>query len=689
MNRPKLHIGTFLLATVLAALISFSALMCLAEAFSMAHSMLHLLLVCAASALAAAAVMLPKKTGWVTLAALAVWVGVILWLWQPMLQSLLAAVYQITREYASCFSGVAVVGQEGNCLLFLAALAPVFCWITAWVICREGNLLFLLLACLPVFLLCLIIVDLAPVLWLVVLTFGLLLLVMSHGVRERSTREGNRLAWWLVLPSIILITTISILWPPADYTRADWSARLQAEMEDGLDLKRLQKLPETLSASLPRWDRELRSVDLSRLGPKVMNGQVVLNCRAESGSFYLRGVSLGTYSNNSWKAIDQAIYQAEDFSGQPLLVSPGEESQTLQIQTLRPRDVIYTTYLLSGVPDSAQFVDDTYVKNRDRLTDYLVSYHPYSAGAENTVDGYENYVNSHYTQVPEDLRQPLQEILAEKGWYTEDPRQLAAWVRESAVYDLNTPALPNGEEFVLYFLQESNRGYCVHFATATVMLLRAMDIPARYVSGYSVSGTAGEWITVTEDDAHAWVEYYVNGVGWLPLEPTPAAEQQIPVPESQQAEPIPEKPGETPDSPEAEQPAEPEPAEPEKQEILVPAKPPVQTGWLWILLLPAAACLLWLRRWLMLRRWKDRCSRGNPNRRALALWRWLIRIAREDHLPVEDSLVALAQKARFSQHTLEEQEVAQLQQELERRITGLQQQPVRKQLWYQYGLILY
>ena len=216
------------------------------------------------------------------------------------------------------------------------------------------------------------------------------------------------------------------------------------------------------------------------------------------------------------------------------------------------------------MPDSAQFVDDTYVKNRDRLTDYLVSYHPYSAGAENTVDGYENYVNSHYTQVPEDLRQPLQEILAEKGWYTEDPRQLAAWVRESAVYDLNTPALPNGEEFVLYFLQESNRGYCVHFATATVMLLRAMDIPARYVSGYSVSGTAGEWITVTEDDAHAWVEYYVNGVGWLPLEPTPAAEQQIPVPESQQAEPIPEKPGETPDSPEAEQPAEPEPAHPKK-----------------------------------------------------------------------------------------------------------------------------
>ena len=55
----------------------------------------------------------------------------------------------------------------------------------------------------PVLLLSLIIVDLAPVLWLILLTGALMVLTISHSVRERSPAEGSRLAWWLVLPTLI------------------------------------------------------------------------------------------------------------------------------------------------------------------------------------------------------------------------------------------------------------------------------------------------------------------------------------------------------------------------------------------------------------------------------------------------------------------------------------------------------
>ena len=53
------------------------------------------------------------------------------------------------------------------------------------------------------------------------------------------------------------------------------------------------------------------------------------------------------------------------------------------------------------------------------------------------------------------------------------------------------------------------------------MLLRALNVPARYVVGYMTETTAGEWVQLTNLDAHAWVEFYVEGFGWKTLEVTP------------------------------------------------------------------------------------------------------------------------------------------------------------------------
>lgn len=73
---------------------------------------------------------------------------------------------------------------------------------------------------------------------------------------------------------------------------------------------------------------------------------------------------------------------------------------------------------------------------------------------------------------------------------------------------------------MLHFLTQSRQGYCVHFASAAAVMLRALDIPARYVSGY-VAVVQGGRADVPDSAAHAWVEYYLDGFGWLPLEATP------------------------------------------------------------------------------------------------------------------------------------------------------------------------
>ena len=82
------------------------------------------------------------------------------------------------------------------------------------------------------------------------------------------------------------------------------------------------------------------------------------------------------------------------------------------------------------------------------------------------------------------------------------------------------------QDFVDQFLFETNRGYCDHFSTSMVVLLRSIGIEARWVKGY----TSGEYIgivngtsmyQITNNNAHSWVEVWFEELGaWLPFEPT-------------------------------------------------------------------------------------------------------------------------------------------------------------------------
>jgi hypothetical protein len=79
---------------------------------------------------------------------------------------------------------------------------------------------------------------------------------------------------------------------------------------------------------------------------------------------------------------------------------------------------------------------------------------------------------------------------------------------------------------VAEFVFEKKRGWCEYFASAAAVLLRLQGVPARYVTGFSMAGAerAGGHYLVRESDAHAWIEAYVPGRGWIEADPTPAAE---------------------------------------------------------------------------------------------------------------------------------------------------------------------
>jgi len=85
---------------------------------------------------------------------------------------------------------------------------------------------------------------------------------------------------------------------------------------------------------------------------------------------------------------------------------------------------------------------------------------------------------------------------------------------------------PRGDP-VDWFLFERRAGHCEYFASAMVLLLRAAGVPARVVTGFlgGVLNPYGGYLLVRQGDAHAWVEVWFEGVGWVSFDPTPSAGQ--------------------------------------------------------------------------------------------------------------------------------------------------------------------
>ncbi|WP_349814416.1 transglutaminase TgpA family protein [Metapseudomonas boanensis] len=111
-----------------------------------------------------------------------------------------------------------------------------------------------------------------------------------------------------------------------------------------------------------------------------------------------------------------------------------------------------------------------------------------------------------------------------KQRYT-DTAQLVGAVLEhfrsqSYVYTLRPPTL--GSDSIDAFLFDSRRGFCAHYAGAMTFILRAAGIPARVVAGYQGGelNPAGNYVLVHQFDAHAWVEYWAPGRGWVSVDPT-------------------------------------------------------------------------------------------------------------------------------------------------------------------------
>lgn len=176
-------------------------------------------------------------------------------------------------------------------------------------------------------------------------------------------------------------------------------------------------------------------------------------------------------------------------------------------------------------------------KNGDsiQLNSYVMTYDvpTFSIEALKLANGGDNpYIIEIYTQLPDELPERVKNLAAEitKGKATRYEKAKAIesyFAAQGFIYETSDVAIPEeDQDYVDQFLFDTKKGYCDNFSTSMAVLLRSLNIPARWVKGY----TQGDYIKTLKDgyrlyevknsNAHSWVEVYFPGIGWVPFEPT-------------------------------------------------------------------------------------------------------------------------------------------------------------------------
>lgn len=695
---------TFCIAVVLAFLLSFGSIGCLITGFSIEADMTALALGCLLAA-AFSALLAGRKWGGMTILGLLA-AGIVFFCFSRTAQGQLNDLIRwISDHYYRAYGwewlwhGEVELGDLGYPLGFLGGLVATQ---AGWTVVRREDTFSAVLASLLPMGACLVVTDTVPhVPYLYLLILGLLLLILTSGLRGSDGRQANVLTMMAALPLALALWGLFLAVPEESYVN-----KPEAFYQTILD--RYPNLTWQVTDNSANGSAEGTQVDLKDVGPLIQRQYPVMDVSAPfSGTMYLRGQDYDVYNGTGWTASPD---RKEILSGgEQWLESRG----TVTIATLSGRECFYIPYYAAGDVEVAGGM----AKNPQFTTAYGFALRTLPENWRELAGTSMEYVSqtgpasgldSRYRELPEDTRAWAEELLktilpgdVPTAW--ERAEIIAAYVRDSARYDVNTPKMPTDQQdFVRWFLTESDTGYCVHFASTTAVLLRAAGIPARYVTGYMFQAVAGTPVTVRADKSHAWVEYYEDQLGmWLVLESTPPMPDAPPetLPEQTQTtepqdttgdtgptegtSPAPSDPGAA-DPTDASRPAgdgqKPAPQKPvsEEQEVEASEGP---KGLLLALIIGAVlmAALLGQRSWRIgLRR--RRAASGSSNQRALVRWQELELLYRRlGRIPPRE-LEELAQKARFSQHQLTEGELQVLDIGLETARTLCRQRPWHRRL---------
>lgn len=400
---------------------------------------------------------------------------------------------------------------------FLLIVGLVFSVLLAFALIHGRMALLSVLVPLPPFLLSMIYTDQPPALW----TAILLTVFCAGALLGQGVRKGNAKRTGLYLAVLVPLITafvllIAALSPQESFTPIPFEQRKEM-LGDRVD---------SIGDTVLSWFRmNPKRYDLNDINDRKETDSKAFSVRSTaSGTYLLRSHSYGQYANGVWQ-------QAPEYDGKWVAMSALGMHGTGVGATLSIKNAVsserYVPYAF--FPEEGQNIGESAVPAAGRISyawNFAAATDLTPSKVTTAEREYVAFAEQQYTMPDGAYKQTLLQLAREAGLYAQSnpyntARAVASYVQHSGTYSLTPGAVPDGEDFVLYFLTESHSGYCVHFASATAALLQAMDIPARYTTGYrAVVPNTNTWIDVYEHSAHAWVEVYQQGVGWIPIEST-------------------------------------------------------------------------------------------------------------------------------------------------------------------------
>lgn len=258
---------------------------------------------------------------------------------------------------------------------------------------------------------------------------------------------------------------------------------------------------------------------------------------------YWRGVVFDTYRNGVWTASKRDYVEMSPYVPPRLLPSEPLDNLGTFVQTIRvlrplpgvinaayPIESLYAP--VSSLREDAYGTFYTPDMLRPGQTYSVVSYLPNLSPQVLRSDAFPNlsqYVDASYTdyhalsgaafdlasRATQGSRNQYDAVMA-----------LTTYLQRNYRYTLDLPRVPSGRDPVDWFLFDAKAGYCEQFATALALMLRSQGIPARLATGYATGDydPVLDQSVVRERDAHAWVEVWFHGHGWVPVDPTPGVD---------------------------------------------------------------------------------------------------------------------------------------------------------------------
>ena len=266
--------------------------------------------------------------------------------------------------------------------------------------------------------------------------------------------------------------------------------------------------------------------------------------------YYWRGRVYDFYSNGQWA---NTIGTSQAFS-------PTTDQVTLAADEEKQRETVFTFTSLTSRLGLLYVPEDTFWVNRpgsilattapDASEDPLawLAKPTLSAGdryqvrariADPTIEdlrgageNYPDWVISNYLQVPDNVAAQLKPLASELAQNQNTPfdkaEAITDFLRTQITYSIKIDAPPSNSDPVLWVLFDYKKGFCTYYASAEVLMLRTLGIPARMAVGFAQgtvqenngSGNSSYGYNVHQADAHAWPEVYFPNIGWVEFEPT-------------------------------------------------------------------------------------------------------------------------------------------------------------------------